>query len=64
MSGAVSHFGTDGYSEEPMRGHNPLLECDNITLTPHVGANSVENLLRIGDEVIETIENLKKEGKI
>lgn len=63
-SGAVSHFCTDVYSEEPMQGDNPLLECDNITLTPHVGANSVENLLRIGDEVIETIENLKKEGKI
>ena len=63
-SGKVSHFCTDVYSVEPMQGDSPLLECDNITLTPHVGANSVENLLRIGDEVIETIEKLKKEGKI
>ena len=63
-SGAVSHFCTDVYSVEPMEGDNPLLECDNITLTPHVGANSVENLLRIGDEVIETIDGLIKEGKI
>lgn len=63
-SGKVSHFCTDVYSVEPMQGDSPLLECDNITLTPHVGANSVENLLRIGDEVVETIEKLKKEGKI
>lgn len=63
-SGKVSHFCTDVYSVEPMQGDSPLLECDNITLTPHVGANSVENLLRIGDEVIETIEKHKKEGKI
>lgn len=63
-SGAVSHFCTDVYSVEPMEGDNPLLECENITLTPHVGANSVENLLRIGEEVVETIDNLKKEGKI
>ena len=63
-SGVVSHFCTDVYSVEPMEGDNPLLECDNITLTPHVGANSVENLLRIGDEVIETIDGLIKEGKI
>ena len=63
-SGKVSHFCTDVYSVEPMQGDSPLLECDNITLTPHVGANSVENLLRIGDEVIETIKKLKKEGKI
>lgn len=63
-SGKVSHFCTDVYSEEPMQGDNPLLECENVTLTPHVGANSVENLLRIGEEVVETITNLKKEGKI
>ena len=63
-SGAVAHFCTDVYSVEPMEGDNPLLECDNITLTPHVGANSVENLLRIGEEVVETIDSLKKEGKI
>ena len=63
-SGAVSWFCTDVYSSEPPAADNPLLGCENITLTPHVGANTVENLLRIGEEVVETIENLRKEGRI
>lgn len=62
--GRVSHFCTDVYSVEPCEEDNPILECENVTLTPHVGANSVENLLRIGDEVVETISAFIKEGKI
>ena len=64
-SGKVSWFCTDVYSSEPpVKGENPILECENVTLAPHVGANSNENLLRIGDEVYETIDRLVKEGKI
>ena len=62
--GSLSWFCTDVYSSEPPAADNPLLGCENITLTPHVGANTTENLLRIGEEVIETIENLRKEGRI
>ena len=42
----------------------PLFKSDKVTFTPHVGANSSENLLRIGDEVISTINKLLSEGKI
>ena len=62
--GRLAWFCTDVYSSEPPAADNPLLGCENITLTPHVGANTTENLLRIGEEVIETIENLRKEGRI
>lgn len=63
--GRVSWFCTDVYSSEPpVKGENPILDCENVTLSPHVGANSNENLLRIGQEVYDTIENLVKEGKI
>ncbi|MBO8437140.1 MAG: hydroxyacid dehydrogenase [Spirochaetes bacterium] len=63
-SGAISWFCTDVYSSEPPAADNPLLGLENVTLTPHVGANTTENLLRIGEEVFETIGNLKKEGRI
>ena len=63
-SGAISWFCTDVYSSEPPASDNPLLGLEHVTLTPHVGANTTENLLRIGEEVFETIGNLKKEGKI
>ena len=62
--GSLSWFCTDVYSSEPPAEDNPILKAKNVTLTPHVGANSVENLLRIGDEVVETIEKCINEGKI
>lgn len=63
--GKISWYCTDVYSTEPpVKGENPLLDCENVTLSPHVGANSNENLLRIGQEVYDTIESLLKEGRI
>lgn len=63
--GKLSWFCTDVYSSEPpVKGENPLLDAERVTLTPHVGANTNENLLRIGNEVVTTIENALKEGKL
>ncbi len=62
--GSLSWFCTDVYSSEPPAEDNPILKAEHVTLTPHVGANSVENLLRIGDEVVETIGKCIKEGKL
>ena len=62
--GKISWFCTDVYSSEPPTDENPLFSCANVTFTPHVGANSVENLLRIGQEVYDTIDSLIKEGKL
>ena len=63
--GRLSWFCTDVYSSEPpCVTENPLFGCENVTFSPHVGANSNENLLRIGQEVYDTIEKLMKEGKI
>ena len=64
QDGSVSWFCTDVYSSEPPGADNPLLGCENVTFTPHVGANTVENLLRIGQEVCDTISSLIKEGKL
>ena len=63
-SGALSWFCTDVYSSEPPAADNPFLGCENVTFTPHVGANTTENLLRIGEEVFETIGKLKEDGRL
>lgn len=63
-SGQVSWYATDVYPTDPPSPDYPILKSDRVTLTPHVGANSVENLGRIGDEVVRIIENLKNEGKV
>ncbi|MBR1937990.1 MAG: hydroxyacid dehydrogenase [Spirochaetales bacterium] len=63
--GKLSWYCTDVYSAEPpVMAENPLFTSDRVTFTPHVGANSKENLLRIGDEIYETIEKYHKEGII
>ncbi len=67
-NGSISWYATDVYptdnAEKLFSMDYPILGSDRVTLTPHVGANSKENLLRIGDEVCDTIERLKSEGKI
>lgn len=60
----VSWYCADVYPNDPPEEDYPLLKAEKVTLTPHVGANSVENLLRIGDEIVSTISSLKAEGKI
>lgn len=62
-NGSVSWFCTDVYtSEPPEKDNNPLFKAKNVTFTPHVGANTNENLLRIGEEVFDTISKYQKEG--
>ncbi|MFA6845171.1 MAG: NAD(P)-dependent oxidoreductase [Sphaerochaetaceae bacterium] len=63
-NGKVSWYCTDVYPSDPPSPDYALLHEEHVTLTPHVGANSKENLLRIGDETLEIMGQLKKEGKI
>jgi D-3-phosphoglycerate dehydrogenase len=63
-SGKVAAYGTDVYySDPPDWATCPLLKDDvpNVFMTPHIGASSVENLLRIGDIVEELICQFSKE---
>lgn len=55
-TGKLAGYATDVYSSEPPEPGNPLLSAPNTLLTPHIGASSRENLLRIGEEVIKLLE--------
>lgn len=63
-NGQVSWYCADVYPSDPPAEDYPILKAQHVTLTPHVGANSVENLLRIGEEIVDTIKALKDEKKI
>ena len=54
-SGKVGYAGIDVYQQEPPEG-SPLLSVENILLTPHIGAQTYENMDRIGDIVYEIIK--------
>ncbi len=58
-SGKVAHYATDVWPSDPPPADYPILKAPNVTMTPHIGASTRENLLRIGDQVVEIIENFK-----
>ncbi len=62
--GRIFWYATDVYPSDPPSPDYPLLAAQNVTLTPHIGANSEENLLRIGDEACAIIEELLNGGKL
>ena len=54
--GRISWFATDVWPSDPPSDDYPILHAPHVTMTPHIGASSRENLLRIGDEVYDIIE--------
>jgi D-3-phosphoglycerate dehydrogenase len=53
-SGKLRAYGTDVWYCDPPDEGCPLPKAPNVVMTPHIGASTKENLLRIGD-VVERI---------
>lgn len=62
-SGQISFYATDVYPSDPPADDYPILKAPNVITTPHIGASSKENLLRIGDEAYAIIEEVMNGGK-
>jgi D-3-phosphoglycerate dehydrogenase len=54
-SGKLAGFGNDVWYSDPPES-TPLTSAPNVVLMPHVGASTAENLLRIGDVIVEILE--------
>ena len=59
QSGKVRAYGTDVWPSDPPPADCPLLSAPNVFMAPHLGANSKENLGRIGDEVVLILKDFK-----
>lgn len=57
--GRLGGFATDVYDKEPPEALS-LASAPHVVLTPHLGASTEENLLRLGDCIVE---RMKKYGK-
>ena len=53
-SGKITAAALDVYRKEPYQGK--LLELENVSFTPHIGAGTKEAQMRIGEELIEKIK--------
>jgi D-3-phosphoglycerate dehydrogenase len=51
-SGKIAMAGIDVFNKEPATGH-PLLDLDNVTVTPHLGANTKESQKNIAIQAAE-----------
>lgn len=58
-SGKIKAYGTDVWFSDPPPADCPLLTAPNVFMAPHLGASSKENLLRIGDTVVDILSNFK-----
>ena len=55
--GEIAGAALDVFEKEPL-GESPLLEYDNVVLTPHLGASSAEAQIVAGTIVVEKIKNM------
>jgi len=53
--GKVAAAAVDVFAKEPPDEDNPLIGLENVILTPHIGASSVEGQFRVGMEVAEKV---------
>lgn len=54
-SGKVRAYATDVYGSDPPDPKSPILSAPNVIMTPHIGGSSKENLLRIGNIVVDML---------
>ncbi len=59
-SGKVRAYATDVWYSDPPEPTSPILSAPNVIMTPHIGASTKENMGRIGDVVVELLEDFTK----
>lgn len=63
-SGKCAGAGLDVFETEPLPDGSPLREFDNVVLTPHLGASTVEAQESVGIEIAEAIVEVLRGGVI
>lgn len=61
-SGQVAAAALDVFETEPLPADSPLLGLDNVTVTPHLGASTVEAQLNVAIDVVEQVIEVLKGG--
>ncbi|MFH1576657.1 MAG: phosphoglycerate dehydrogenase [Candidatus Margulisiibacteriota bacterium] len=61
-SGQVAAAALDVFEKEPLPADSPLLKLDNVIVTPHLGASTVEAQVNVAIDVVEQIIEVLKGG--
>jgi D-3-phosphoglycerate dehydrogenase len=62
-SSKLSAYATDVWPSDPPSKDDPILKAPNVIMTPHLGASSKENLMRIGEEIVHIVDEFCKSGE-
>jgi len=54
-TGQISFAALDVFEQEPIASDNPLLAMDNVVITPHLGASSIEAMRRMAIQVAQGV---------
>ncbi len=60
QSGKLRAYATDVWPSDPPPADCPILKAPNVVMSPHLGASTKENLLRIGEEAHGIIQQFAK----
>ncbi|MFH1683502.1 MAG: phosphoglycerate dehydrogenase [Candidatus Margulisiibacteriota bacterium] len=61
-SGKVAAAALDVFEKEPLPADSPLLKLDNVVVTPHLGASTVEAQVNVAVDVVEQIIEVLRGG--
>jgi len=56
----IAGVGLDVFENEPLKGDNPLLKFQNVSLTPHIGGDTIEAQSKVGIELVDQIARALK----
>lgn len=63
-SGHLGGAALDAYSKEPLTGEHPFRGIENLLLTPHLGASTVEAQRNVAVDVCEAVRDALLEGEL
>jgi len=58
QSGKIAGLGTDVLEEEPGRKNHPYLAFENVVMTPHTSAYTMECLQAMGEKCVQDVEDV------
>ncbi|WP_314065985.1 D-isomer specific 2-hydroxyacid dehydrogenase family protein [uncultured Vagococcus sp.] len=59
-NGKIAGFATDVLEEEPGRKDHPYLSMENVVMTPHTSAYTMECLADMGEKCVQDVEDMVK----